>query len=136
MLVLLSWKRQIHISYIEALSKYNYDDLPDNKIHYYHSPASINPVLFYPQMELNSLRSAVASENKDSAIEILECISSQLLSDTLSYSMAKTVCYEVFHIVCQGLEHGTTRKFPDYQSLPFKAFKNKNLRGCCCFFLL
>ena len=129
-------KDQIHISYIEALSKYNYDDLPDNKIHYYHSPASINPVLFYPQMELNSLRSAVASENKDSAIEILECISSQLLSDTLSYSMAKTVCYEVFHIVCQGLSTEQPESFQTINRYLSKLSKIKTCEDAAAFLTL
>lgn len=92
-------KDQIHTSYVEALYKYNYELTPENRIHYYR-PASLgNPVILYPQEELNSLQNALQAESYDKASAILESLRCQLSQDAFSYSMLKNICYEVFNII-------------------------------------
>ena len=95
----ISQKDQIHVSYIEALSKYNYEKEPENRIHFYKPTGSETPSIVYPQDELNGLQNALSSHNYDTALSILESLRFQITQNTFGYSMLKTICYEVFNIL-------------------------------------
>lgn len=96
---------QIHTSYVEALYKYNYELPPENRIHYYRPASRGNPVILYPQEELNCLQNALQAQSRDKTFAILESLRCQLSQDAFSYSMQKTICYEVFHVIY--------REYPD-----------------------
>lgn len=90
---------QLHNSYVEALFKYNYDLPPTDKIHFYRMESTAGAAILYPQAELNSLRQNLTAGNVSASIAILESIRCQMMQDSFTYAMTKTICYETFHLV-------------------------------------
>lgn len=104
-------KADIHISYIEALFNYTFHTQPENKIHYYQPLSGLNPAYFYPQAEINSLRSAIAGKNMEKSVQILNSIRSQIIPEMHNYPIVRTICYEIFHIVYDSANAEGDRDF-------------------------
>ncbi len=96
---------QLHNSYVEALFKYNYDLPPSDKIHFYRTELAAGAAILYPQAELNSLQQNLTSGNISSSVAILESIRCQMMQDSFTYAMTKTICYETFHLVYDYFRH-------------------------------
>lgn len=90
---------QLHNSYVEALFQYNYDLPPNDKIHFYRMETTAGAAILYPQPELNGLQQSLLAGNTASAVAILESIRCQMMQDSFTWSMTKTICYETFHLV-------------------------------------
>lgn len=99
----------IHQSYINALSIVSGDVVCMGKIHQYHGQKSMQH--FYPQVELDSLRSAINNGDPVQITSIISSIVFQMERAAYKDFWYKTVCYEIVNMFIRspaGTQHRDT----------------------------